>query len=76
MSNLEVFAPLVNGDVYPMHEVGEACSLFIGNFLGDDLRPPPRGITILVKTESGKEVKVMIPNDQSSAVVYVDGEKL
>ncbi|WP_088178438.1 hypothetical protein [Methylobacillus sp. MM3] len=76
MSNLEVYASLVNGDLYPMHEKGEACQLFVTNFLGDDIRPPPKSITIKIKTESGKAVRIVIPNDQSSTVVFVDDVKL
>ena len=76
VSNLEVYAPLVNGDVYPMHEVAEACKLFINRFLGDDLRPEPRSITLNITTESGHKVRVVIPNDLSSAVVFLDDEKI
>jgi hypothetical protein len=76
MSNLEVYAPLVNGSVYPMHEEGEACSLFISRFLGDDLRPPPTSISLNIRTESGQQVRIIIPNDLSSAVVFVNDEKL
>lgn len=76
MSNLEVSAPLVNGDLYPMHEEGEACKLFVTNFLGDDLRPPPRSITIKIRTESGKHVRIVIPNDLSTSAVFIDDEKL
>jgi hypothetical protein len=76
MSNLEVYAPLVNGSVHPMHEEGEACSLFISRFLGDDLRPPPTSISLNIRTESGQQVRIIIPNDLSSAVVFVNDEKL
>ncbi|MQA40357.1 hypothetical protein [Rugamonas aquatica] len=76
VSNLEAYAPLVNGDVYPMHEVGEACRLFINRFLGDDLRPPPRSITLSITTESGRQVRIVVPNDLSSAVVFLDDEKI
>ena len=76
MSNLEIYAPLVNGDVYPMHENGEACSLFVTNFLGDDLRPPPNSITIKIETKSGKHVRIVIPNNSTEAAVFVDDEEL
>ena len=74
MSNIEVYAPLVDGGLSPLHEEGESCSLLVETILGDDLRPPPRCLTIRIRTESGKEVIIIVPNDQSNAVVRVDGE--
>lgn len=69
-------APLVNGDLFPMHERGEECCLFVKNFLGDDLRPPPRSIVFELSTESGHKVKIVIPNGVGSARAYVDDNEI
>lgn len=76
MSNLDVSAPLVNGDLYLMHERGQECHLFVKNFLGDDLRPPPRSIVFELITESGHKVKLVIPNGVGPARTYVDDNEI
>ena len=77
MSNIEVYAPLVNGDVFPFHETGEGCNILVESVIGDDLRPPPKNLTIKIKTRSGKTVELVIPNDhQSIAIVRIDGEDI
>lgn len=44
---------------------------------GDDYAAPPRSLTIEVKTESGKTVKVIIPYERKGkAIVLVDSEKI
>ena len=77
MSNIEVYAPLVNGNMFPYHEAGEGCNLLVEAILSDDLRPPPKNLTIKVSTNSGKNVEIIIPNDHlSTAIVRVDGEDI
>jgi len=77
MSNIQVDAPLVNGDLFPLHELGESCGILVETILGDDLRPPPRNLKIKITTGNGKLVEVVIPNDHTSvAVVKVDGVDL
>ena len=77
MSNVEIYAPLVNGDIYPYHEDGEGCNILVENVLGDDLRPPPKNLTIKVKTDSGKNITIIIPNNHTSkAVVQVDDKNI
>ncbi len=76
MSNIEVYAPLVDGSLMPYHEKGEGCNLFIETFLGDDLRPPARSLVFKLETESGKNIEVIIPNDSTSAVVLINGKKV
>lgn len=77
MSNIEVYAPLVDGSLFPLHDVGEGCNLLVATVLGDDLRPPPRSLTIKVATKGGKTVELIIPNDhQATAIVRVDGEDI
>ena len=58
----------------PFFDYGEACKHAVTFIAGDDLRPPPRSINITVKTESGKLVKLVIPNDLTNAIVMIDGE--
>ena len=74
MSNLTIEAPLVDGSLMPFFDDGEACKHAVTFIAGDDLRPPPRSINITVKTESGKLVKLVIPNDLTNAIVMIDGE--
>ncbi|MFC4593507.1 hypothetical protein [Sphingobium tyrosinilyticum] len=77
MSNVEIDAPLVNGDLMPYHERGESCRLAVEMLIGDDFGAPPRSLNFTVHTDSGKTVKLVIPYDHtSSAVVLVDGERL
>jgi len=76
MSNIEVYAPLVDGSMFPFHEKGESCKFLIEEILGDDLRPPPRRLTIKIKTSSGKDVIINIPNDHSEATVNINGESI
>ena len=75
MSNIEIDAPLVNGDLMPYHEKGESCRLAVETLIGDDFGAPPRSLNILVHTESGKVVKLVIPYDHTAlARVFVDGD--
>ena len=74
MSNLTIEAPLVDGSLMPFFDDGEACKHAVTFIAGDDLRPSPRSINITVKTESGKLVKLVIPNDLTNAIVMIDGE--
>ncbi|MDV6347503.1 hypothetical protein R2083_08240 [Nitrosomonas sp. Is35] len=74
MSNVEVYAPLVNGSVFPYHETGESCKYLVDRILGDDLRPPAKSLVLKIITDSGKTVILNIPNDHSAATVRIDGE--
>ncbi len=76
MSNIEVYAPLVNGGVMPYHEKREGCNIFIENLLGDDMRPPARSLVFKLETEEGKVIELVIPNDLTTAVVLIDGERV
>jgi hypothetical protein len=74
MSNLTIEAPLGEGRLMSFFDEGEACNYAVTFIAGDDLRPPPKSVNITVKTKSGKLVKLVIPNDLSSAIVMIDGE--
>lgn len=76
MSNVEVYAPLVNGSVLPYYETGESCKYLVERILGDDLRPPAKSLVLKIITDSGKTVTLNIPNDHSDATVRIDGEKI
>lgn len=74
MSNLEIDAPLVNGDLWPIHETGESCFHAVEALLGSDFAAPPRSVNITVHTQSGKAVTLIIPYDHSGAAkVLIDG---
>lgn len=74
MSNIEVYAPLVDGSSVHLHNTEEGCNHLIEIILGDDLRPPPKNLTIKVTTKGGKKVELIIPNDhQAIAIVRIDG---
>ncbi len=75
MGNVEIDAPLVNGSLFPIHEKGESCRLAVEKLIGDDLRPPPRSLNLLVHTETGRAVQIVIPYDHMSmAKVFIDGD--
>ena len=76
MSNFEAYAPLVDGSQFPIHDAGASCSKFVERVVGDDLRPPPQSITIVVTTELGKIVRLVIPVRGSKAIVQIDGKTI
>ena len=76
MSNIEAFTRLVDGSTAPVHEAGEECDRFIERLHGDDIRPPPQQFELYITTKSGKNVRVVIPNSSSNAVVLIDGKVL
>jgi hypothetical protein len=77
MSNIQVYLPAVDGSLYPIHDLGESCKLAVQTLIGDDFAAPPRSLTIEVKTDSGRVVKVIVPYDHKDrAIVTIDGEKL
>jgi hypothetical protein len=77
MSNVQIRAPLVNGDLMPYVEFGDTCKSAVELITGDDLRPPPVYVKISVKTEAGKVVTITIPNDdRGQARVMVDESEL
>lgn len=74
MSNIEIDAPLVNGDLMPYHDKGKSCRLAVEFLVGDDFGAPPRSLDFTVETASGKMVKLIIPYDHRGlAFVTIDG---
>lgn len=74
MANIIITAPLVDGSLKPYISENDSCKETVLFICGDDLRPPPRNVKILVKTESGKLIEILIPNDSNSlASVAIDG---
>jgi len=74
MANLRIEAPLVDGSLMPYINEKDSCAKAVEFICGDDLRPPPRSVTISVQTQGGKSVVVNIPNDKNGHVrVTVDG---
>ena len=75
MGNVTIEAPQVDGSLMPYVDVDSSCKEAVEFITGDDLRPPARSLRITVKTQSGKSVVVIIPNDATGqALVQIDGE--
>lgn len=74
MSNIEVYAIAVNGSLIPSIDKGDSCKRLVNKIIGDDTGAPARNLFLKITTASGKEVEIVIPNDNSSAIVKIDGE--
>lgn len=74
MSNIEIYANMVDGSLHPSHRKGDSCRNLVIKTIGDDTGPPARNLIIKIDTESGKTVEVIVPNNQSEAIVRLDGE--
>lgn len=75
MSNLKIYAGLVNGDLMPIIEDKSSNEIVLA-FTGDDTGAPPSSVTIEVITVSGAIVSIYIPNSYADASVTVDGKKI
>ncbi|MFK3762471.1 hypothetical protein [Serratia ureilytica] len=73
MSNVKIYAGLVNGDLMPIIE-DKSSEDIVTAFTGDDTGAPPTAVTIEVTTGSGVKVKIYIPNSSADASVVVDGK--
>jgi len=76
MANLIIEAPLVDGSLMPIINEVDSCSDAVVLVCGDDLRPPPNRVTIVVTTSRGKRVEINIPNGEGQAHVTIDGEEV
>ena len=77
MSNISIEASLVDGSAMTYVARGDSCAEAAEIITGDDLRPPARYVAIEVTTESGKTVRVVIPNSATgTAIVQIDGGPL
>lgn len=72
MSNVKIYAGLVNGDLMPIIE-NKSSKEIVTAFTGDDTGAPPSSLTIEVITISGSKVKIFIPCSTAPASVSVDG---
>lgn len=75
MSNVKIYAGLVNGDLMPIIE-GKTSEEIVMAFTGDDTGAPPSSITIEVVTNNGSKVKILIPNSTADASVTIDGKRI
>lgn len=75
MSNVKIYAGLVNGDLMPIIEDKTSAEI-VTAFTGDDTGAPPTSVTIEVISDSGSKVRIHIPNSSASASVTVDGTKM
>jgi hypothetical protein len=75
MANLIIEAPLVDGSLMPYISELDSCRDAVSLVCGDDLRPPPNRVKIVVITSRGKRVEILIPNGDGQARVTIDGEE-
>ncbi|MDK7100811.1 hypothetical protein [Klebsiella aerogenes] len=75
MSNVKIYAGLVNGDLMPILE-GKTSEEIVMAFTGDDTGAPPLSVTIEVVTNNGSKVKILIPNSTADANVTIDGKRM
>ena len=74
MSNIEIAMPLFDGGLVQYHKKGESCQKAVKAIAGGDLTVQPRCLTLIVHTQSGKMVDVVIPFDgRAVAQVFLDG---
>ena len=74
MSNVTIHSPLVDGSLMPFVDESMTSKEVVEFLTGDDLRPPPRSVQIIVKTQAGKVVTLIIPNDNTATIVKIDGD--
>lgn len=75
MSNIEIAAPLFNDSLVQYHKKGESCRKAVKSLVGNKFTVQPRCLTLMVHTQSGRLVDVVIPFDgQAIAQVFLDGE--
>lgn len=73
MGNITIHAHLVNGNLMPFFSEEDSSKQVVLEFTGDDTGAPPRSLSIIVRTESGRRVEISIPYDSSgNARVEVD----
>lgn len=75
MSNIASYFPLVNGDIWDLVEKGQPTRSFI-HLVNEDFGAPQRSLNIEITTDSGKVVKVVIPYDNTKAIVMIDGDRV
>jgi hypothetical protein len=76
MSNISVYLPLVDGGLLPVVDKGQSSKTTVQTLYSDDFEAPPHSLNIEITTDSGKLVKVIIPYDNSKAIVLVDGDRI
>jgi len=74
MGNVAIYAPLVNNSQLTYVTGDDSSASAVEFVCGDDTGAPVRHLVIEVQTESGKQVRIFIPNDRSNAVAYIDGD--
>lgn len=75
MANMIVEAHLADGSLMPYISELNSCRDAVLLVCGDDLRPPPNRVKIVITTSRGKRVEISIPNGDGQACVTIDGEK-
>jgi len=76
MGNVKIGLPIVNGDYWPLADESLTSKEVVTSVIGDDVGAPPNYLEIVVTTDSGKKVQVIIPYSSSHAIVKIDGETL
>jgi hypothetical protein len=76
MANLIIEVPLVDGSLMPLISELDSCREAVLLVCGDDLRPPPNRVKIMVTTSRGTRVEISIPNGDGQARVTIDDEEI
>lgn len=75
MSNISISAPQVNSSQFSFISEGDTCKSAVEFVCGDNTGAPVQHVVIAVQTETGKTVRLVIPNSTTdTAAVFVDDE--
>lgn len=75
MSNIEIAAPTFDGGLVRYVKKGESCRKAVESVVGDKFVAQPRCLSLIVHTQSGQMVDVVIPFDgRAVAQVFLNGE--
>jgi hypothetical protein len=76
MSNITAYLPLKNGGLLDLIDNGHTSKEAVHILYTDDIGVPPHSLNIEITTDSGKVVKVVIPYDNTKAIVMIDGDRV
>lgn len=76
MSNIKFDVFFDDGAHRDLLRAGDPPSEMARLIFGDDTGPSVRNLIIEIVTDSGKTVRVAIPNDSSRVIIDIDGERI
>lgn len=75
MSNVEIFTPFYDGTLTHFHKKGENCRMAVQTLVGNDFGAAPVCLNIIVHTQVGNMIDVVLPYDgRSVARVFLNGK--